>query len=91
MYILGPIYTSIINVLNMTTKRPIQVRLNPIYTSIINVLNRTTKRLIDVRLNPIYTSIINVLNMTFSLTSIGLVVVMFNTLIIDVYIGFSLS
>ena len=47
--------------LNRTTKRPIDVRLNPIYTSIINVLNRTTKRPIDVRLNPIYTSIISVL------------------------------
>ena len=41
----------------MTTKRPIDVRLNPIYTSIISVLNMTTKRPIDVRLNPIYTSI----------------------------------
>ena len=44
----------------MTTKRPIDVRMNPIYTSIISVLNRITKSLIDVRLNPIYTSIINV-------------------------------
>jgi hypothetical protein len=49
----------------MTTKRPIDVRLNPIYTSIISVLNRTTKRPIDVRLNPIYTSIISVLNRIF--------------------------
>ena len=36
----------------MTTKRPIDVRLNPKYTSIINVLNRTTKRPIDVRTEP---------------------------------------
>jgi hypothetical protein len=50
---LNPKYTSIINVLNRTTKRSIDVRLNPIYTSMINVLNRTTKRPIDVRLNPI--------------------------------------
>jgi hypothetical protein len=77
MYILGS------NVLNMTTKRPIDVRLNPIYTSIISVLNMTTKRLIDVRLNPIL--------LGSRLTSIGLFVVLFNTLIIDVYIGFSLT
>jgi hypothetical protein len=62
----------------MTTKRPIDVRLNPKYTSIINVLNRTTKRPTDVRLNPIYTSIV-------------LFVILFNTLIIDVFIGFSLT
>ena len=34
---LNPIYTSIINVLNRTTKRLIDIRLNPINTSIISV------------------------------------------------------